>query len=120
MTAPKKPQDRQPKKPTVKDVGDGKRVTFPEHVLRVVDGKPEPLAVTVPLAALDDFELLDDLRAIDVDQNASRLPGILRKLIGDDYRNVMDALRDKTSGRVTVEAGTTFIKDLFEAVNPNS
>lgn len=108
MTAPKKPQDRQPKKPTVKAVDGGKQVTI------------SGVTVTVSDDAVNDFELLDDLRAIDVDKNAARLPGVLRRLVGDQYQAVMDGIRDKTTGRVTIEAGSEFLKDLFEVLNPNS
>jgi hypothetical protein len=108
MTAPKQPQDHKKQKPPVKDVDGGKQVTL------------SGVTVTVDSDSLNDFELLDDLRAIDVDKNASRLPGILRKLVGDDFSAVMDALRDEKTGRVTIEAGTEFVKDLFEVLNPNS
>ncbi len=121
MAAPKKPQDHLPKveKPKVEKVqvileeGDKKRT---------VDGQRTTIrgiTVTVLDESLDDFELLDDLRAVDVDHNASRLPALLRRLVGDDYRTVMDGLRDKTSGRVTIEAGSTFIRSVMEALNPN-
>lgn len=114
MTAAKKPQDHEGKKPTVKEVEGGKSVTFPE----LKNGDAKPLTVTVTTDALDDFELLDDLRAIDVDKKASHLPSLLRRLVGDQYPAVLDALR-APDGRVKIEAGTKFIKDLFGALNPN-
>ena len=122
----KQPQDRQGKKPTVKDIEGGKRVTFPDFPARARDGrttlrddKPVPLSVTVEFDALDDFELLDDLRAIDVDRNASRMPALLRRLVGDDYQLVMDSLRDQESGRVRIEPAQVWLRALMEALNPN-
>lgn len=74
------------------------------------------IVVTVPHANLDDFEVLDDIRAVQDQDDASRLPALLRRLVGaDDYRRVMDALRGET-GRVSVEAGSQFVLDLFEAL----
>ena len=109
MSEIKKPQDHLPKveKPKVEKVEGGKKVTL------------SGVTVLVPDEALDDFELLDDLRAVDVDKNASRLPALLRRLVGDDYTLIMDALRNKETGRVPIQSGTEFIRDLMGALNPN-
>ena len=121
-----KPQDHQGKKPKVKEIEGGKVVTFPDLVVKGADGsavmkdeKPIPLSVTVLNEALDDFELLDDLRAIDVDKNASRIPSLLRRLVGDAYGTVMNALRNE-KGRVQIEPAQLWLRDLMEALNPNS
>lgn len=120
------PQDHQAKKPKVKDVDGGRVVTFPDLVRKGADGKavlkdekPVPLSVTVLRESLDDFELLDDLRAIDVDKNASRLPSLLRRLVGDQFGDVMNALRNE-QGRVQIEPAQLWLKELMEALNPNS
>lgn len=107
--APAKPQDHLPKAetPKVEKVDGGRKVTI------------SGITVTVSDDALDDFELLDDLRAVDVDQNASRLPALLRRVVGDDYPTVMDALRKKGEGRVKILDATEFIRDLFGVLNPN-
>ena len=129
MSTIKEPQDHLPKveKPKVKDIDGGKLVTFPDLVAKtrggkpvLKDEKPVPLAVTVLTVALDDFELLDDLRAIDVDRNASRLPALLRRLVGDEFGSVMDALRDAETGRVQIEPASVWIRDLMGALDPNS
>jgi len=78
------------------------------------------ITVTVLDEAIDDFELLDDLRAVDVDGNAAHLPALLRRLVGDEYKTVMDGLRDKDTGRVSIESGSMFVKEIFGALNPNS
>lgn len=129
MSTPKKPQDHLEKvvKPKVESLEDGKRITFSDIPARdregkteVVDDKPRPLTVTVAFEALDDFELLDDLRAIDVDMNASRLPALLRRLVGDEYDDVMNALRNRETGRVQIAPAQVWIRRLMEALNPNS
>lgn len=119
--AVKQPQDHKPKdeKPKVDTVeveiveGDKKRMVPARRV--AIRG----VVVTVLDESLDDFEVLDDIRAVQDDEDSSRMPSLLRRLIGDDYRRVMDALRGP-NGRVSVEAGSTFVMDLFGALNPNS
>lgn len=96
----KKPADRKPK------AGAAKTVT--------VSG----VKVTVSADALDDFELLDDLASLQ-DGNGSRLPAILRRLVGDEYKRVLDDLRAE-NGRVTVVRASEFITELFKEIAPNS
>ncbi|WP_336630001.1 MULTISPECIES: hypothetical protein [unclassified Microbacterium] len=116
----KAPQDRQPKaeKPKVDTVeitigdGDAKRTVKARRV--AIRG----IVVTVPEENLDDFEVLDDMRALQDNQDPSRMPSLLRRLIGDDFRRVLDALRGE-NGRVSVEDGTKFVWDLIQALNPN-
>ncbi|MFJ4107887.1 hypothetical protein [Oerskovia enterophila] len=106
----KKPADHKPKaeKPKVEKVDGGRKVTHRGIVLTVED------------AAFDDFELLDDLRAVQDAEDASRMPSLLRRLAGEDgYRAVMAGLRDKKTGRVSVMDGATFVQELFEAISPN-
>lgn len=70
---------------------------------------------TVPAEALDDFELLDDLDEIETG-NAARLPRSLKRLLGEQYKDALDALRDQDSGKVGVEAGAEFFRELFESL----
>lgn len=90
----------------------GRRVTMQVTVGGTLD-------VDVPDEALDDFEVLDDIRAIQDDNDMSRLPSLLRRLVGAQYRDVLKALKGP-NGRVTTEAGSTFVMDLLQALNPNS
>ena len=100
----KKPADRKPK-----EAKDGSRTV-------TVRG----LEITVAGEVLDDFELLDDLGALDQGQG-QRLPSILRRIVGDEtFGLAMDVLRDETSGRVSVEEGARFVNEVLEAVSPNS
>ena len=100
----KKPEDRKPKA--------SEKPEWIEVTVRGVDLKIDP-------DALDDFELMDDLNELEQNENPVRLPSILRRLVGDQYREVMDALRGE-NGRVTVEAGSEFLSEVMEAVAPNS
>src|SRR5690606_21826337 len=103
--APKKPQDRKPKATEV-DGKDALQINF-----RDVD-------VTVPLTVLDDFELLDDLDALD-QGDATRLPRLLRRVAGDKYRALLDTARDG-DGHVSIEAGGNLVAELLAALDPNS
>jgi len=97
MAAPKAPQDRKPK------ATDG----FTAHVAGR-DWK-------IDREALDDFELLDDLGEVEAG-NPARLPSVLRRLLGEQYKPALEAIRDPKTGRVGVEAGSNFVNALFEAL----
>lgn len=99
-TAPKKPQDRKPK------VSDVHTVTVHGETL------------TVPADALDDFELLDDLARVESGEG-QRLPSLLRRLLGEDYKRALDLVRDEETGRVPLDAGATLVQDILGALNPN-
>lgn len=99
----------------VDDDGEPKFRTVPARrvVLRDIE-------VTVPEEALDDFEVLDDIRAVQDNKDGSRLPSLLRRLAGpDEYKKVLEGLRG-ANGRVSVEDGSKFVLDLFAALAPNS
>jgi hypothetical protein len=69
---------------------------------------------------LDDFELLDDLNALDQRDDPTRMPSVLRRFLGDaQFAKAMDACRND-KGRVTIEAGSEFVWDLMRELNPNS
>ena len=109
----------------MKAVPKGAKV--PEDRKPKAEPKPETLTATikgrdwsVPADALDDFELLDDLNALEQKGDVTRLPSVLRRLLGDQWRDAMDAMRDESTGRVTVEAGSEFVMSLMGALNPNS
>lgn len=106
----KKPADHKPKveKPKVEKVDGGRKVTHRGIVLTIED------------AAFDDFELMGDLHVLQAEQDPSRLPSLLTRLAGPDgYRAAMSGLRDKDTGRVAIMTASTFLQELFEALNPN-
>jgi hypothetical protein len=124
----KAPTDRQPKieKPKIEsveiDLADGfdddgapkfRKVPASRVMIRDIE-------VTVPKEALDDFELLDDIRATQDEHDMSRFPSLLRRLVGDEaYKTILDALRGP-NGRVSASDGAEFVYDVFKALNPNS
>lgn len=127
------PQDHQTKKPKIESVKvevpelDAKGMpTFDddgEQKTRTVDARRttvNDIEVTVLEEALDDFELLDDIRAAGDNGDASRLPSLLRRLVGDDYKRILDELRDPVTRRVSAAKGSQFVWDVFGALNPNS
>lgn len=112
MVAPKKPQDHQPKveKPKVVEGPDGWTVTH------------RGVTLTVLKESLNDFELLDDLSALQVDEkrSAHRIPLMLRRLAGDDgFKATMEKLRGE-NGRVPIPETVQFVLEVFRALNPNS
>ncbi len=120
MTTPKsatKPRTVVPndvKKPTDRQT---KATDKPDTFTVNVDGRDW----IVTGEAVDDFELLDDLHAYEDKGDATRLPSILRRLLGDDgYREAMGVLRDEDSGRVSIEAGANFVGNLLGGIDPNS
>lgn|GEM_PF-3549395 len=93
----KKPQDRKPKAGVV-----------------IVSG----VELVVDKDTLDDFELLDDMDRLQNGDN-TRLAPVMRRLTGDKFGEAMEALRGD-DGRVRLQAASEFIRDVFEAVDPNS
>jgi hypothetical protein len=105
----KRPQDHKPPetevKPVVEKVDGGRKVTH------------KGVTVTIPDEALDDFELLDDLREMEQTGNVSVLPSLLRRLAGPDgYKAVMEGLRNPDTGRVSAGDGAEYVQAIFEAL----
>jgi hypothetical protein len=101
----KQPEDHKPKAATE---SASRKVTVRDHEWVILE------------EALDDFELLDDLNALDQHDDPTRMPAVLRKLLGDQWKVAMDLLRDKESGRVSIKTGTEFVFELMTELNPNS
>ncbi|KFI56593.1 hypothetical protein [Bifidobacterium callitrichos] len=87
---------------------------------------PSPKTVTVHGVTLtidpelfDDYEIVEDLYDVQSGENPLKAVPLLRRLLGDKYEEVKDALRGE-DGRITSEALDTFLTDLMEAANPNS
>lgn len=104
-TAPKQPQDRKPK-----------QADLPETMTATVRGTEW----TVSVDALDDFELVDAFLQLQEGEDVTRLPFILRRLLGDQWKQAMDTLRSEDTGRVSIEDGAKFAGELMEALSPNS
>lgn len=127
-TTPKAPQDHKAKdeKPKVEEVeidvpdgndGDGNPKVRKAPARRVT---VRDIEVAVLDEALNDFEVLDDLRAAQDQNDPSRGPALLRRIAGDaQYKTILESLRGP-HGRVTVEDGMSFVWDLIKALNPNS
>lgn len=107
----KKPQDRKPPEPPkakVTQTDDGRDIEL------------EGVKVHVLNEALDDFELLDMMGRAEATQDASILPEVLRRFVGEDgYKAVMEHLRGP-NGRVKVTDAVPFINRLLGGADPNS
>lgn len=98
-TVVKKPQDRKPKQD--------------EPITVTVNG----VELTVPRDVLDDIELIDDINTVD-SGNVLAMPGLLRRMFGEQYPALVDAIRDPDTGRASMTKGADAMKLVFEAV-PN-
>lgn len=76
-------------------------------------------ALVPDVNVLDDMELVDDMSQLQ-DGNGLKIAPIMRKLLGDQYKNVLNDLRDEETGRVSVVVAAEFLEALMRAVSPNS
>lgn len=91
-----------------------KSVALNQPIEVKVDGK----AWSIKPSAVDDFELLEDLDAIDSGDPA-RIPKVMRRLLGNEqYAAAIEALRGK-NGVVSIEHAAKFFYKIVEAINPN-
>lgn len=76
---------------------------------------------TIDPESLNDLELMDDLRILDSGslEAALVMPRVLRAFLGDQYRGVLDSLRDPKTRRVGIDEGAKFIAELLGAISPN-
>lgn len=91
--------------------------------------KDRPKHVTVMgVDLVADPGLFDDLEIVELlsDMNAGTAEGsfaivpLLKRVTGDEYAAVKDALRDPDTGRVPIEAVGEFIKEFVKELAPNS
>ena len=74
----------------------------------------------IPRAAMDDFELLRDVRAIERGE-AQRYADVLEKMLEPaELQRAMDLLRDPETGRVSLTRGYLFTQRLITANIPKS
>lgn len=121
MGAPKKPQDRKPKaeKPKV----EKPKVTRTDRGFAVEHGG---VSISIDAEALNDFELLRDLgrmqdAALPDAKRLSMVTSVFDRFFGEEQgAQVINALRDKKTNRVTVQAASVFLFEVFGALNPES
>lgn len=95
----------------------------PKNQPRTVEVMGVTLAVSP--AIFDDLDMVEYLYDL---QNAQEGDGsgafaivpFLKKLCGDQYTAMKDALRDPDTGRVSIDKVSDFIAQLLEQVAPNS
>lgn len=120
----KKPADREPKKPTVKDFPGGKEITFHDIVVKDASGKailddeekPSSLKVLLQVEALDDYDLLEQMGKLDT--SPAILPAVLRGLLGDQAETVVNSHRDE-NGKAKFSEMNAWLMRLLGAFNPS-
>lgn len=83
------------------------------------------VAITIDPEVFDDLDMVEylyDLRHADTEggNGGMSIVPFLRKLCGDSYRDVKDALRDPNTGRIDMETLNGFIEELMGQLSPNS
>ena len=79
------------------------------------------VTVTVGPAIFNDLDMVDRQNAQEGDgSGAFAIVPFLKKLCGDQYTAMKDALRDPDTGRVSIDKVSDFIAQLLEQVAPNS
>ena len=81
--------------------------------------------VVIDNDALNDFELLRDLGklqdpSVPAPQKLAAVPAVFGRLLGSQEQHVLDGLRDKQSGRVRLEVASSWLFEVFKALNPES
>lgn len=93
--------------------------------------KDEPIVVSVKGVDLTvDPQLLDDLETLellsqlspadDTEPNMFAVVPLLKRLFGEKYKQVKNALRNKETGRISMEEVHDFIFEYLSKVSPNS
>jgi hypothetical protein len=121
MAAPKRPQDHKPK--AEKPKAAKPQVTRTDKGFQVVHGG---VSISIDAAALNDFELLRDLGrmqdvALPEARRLSMVTSVFDRFFGEEQgARVINSLRDKKTNRVTVQAASVFLFEVFGALNPES
>ncbi len=114
----KTPQDHKTKKATPKPKTAPEFEPFAGETRTV---EVQGLTLTITPDVFDDFELLDGIRRVDSGEPGAALlmPELLRAMVGDQYREVLDRLRG-ANGRVALRPAAEFLGNLMRAYDPNS
>lgn len=109
--------------------GEEKAVASRPDVVRTDEGfeiTHRGVKLHIPKDALDDFEMLRDLGKLQDPAVAENLklpliPAIFTRFFGDvQAGQVLDGIRDPESRRVKIADASTFLFEVFGAINPES
>lgn len=95
----------------------------PKNQPKTVEAMGVTLAVNP--AIFDDLDMVEYLYDLQASQEgdgtgAFAIVPFLKKLCGDQYTAMKDALRDPDTGRVSIDKISEFLAQLLEQVAPNS
>ena len=92
----------------------------PKQIATMLTATVRGIDVEVAPEALDDWELMEAIAAVDGGDQEAMMHAIVKRLIGPDaYAKAKGSVRDDT-GRVSAEAMGEFVGELFTALAPNS
>lgn len=82
------------------------------------------LTLTISPSVFDDLEILELLEQLapadGTEPNGLAIIPLLKRIFGTQYKDVKTALRDKTTGVITIDAVQSFITDFMRVAFPNS
>lgn len=78
----------------------------------------EGVKFDIDINIFDDFEIIDAFDEIN-QGNALRIAGVMRMIVGDRYRELLDVLRDEKTGRVPTERVAEVFTQIISDIAPN-
>lgn len=82
------------------------------------------IEITIDPQVFDDWKVLELLSLLEPPDNTEAKPfavvPLVKRILGNQYQYVMDALKNKETGRISSEEMTDFVKKIMEGVAPNS
>lgn len=82
------------------------------------------IEITIDPQVFDDWKVLELLYLLDPPDDTDAKPlaiiPLAKRILGNQYRYVINALENKKTGRNPIEEMTDFVKKIIEGVSPNS
>ena len=82
------------------------------------------IEITIDPQVFDDWKVLELLALIDHPDGTEAKPlaavPLVKRILGNQYQHVMNALENKETGQISPEEMTDFVKKIMEGVSPNS
>lgn len=82
------------------------------------------IEITIDPRVFDDWKVLELLSLLDPPDDTEAKPfavvPLVKRILGNQYQYVINALKNKETGRISSEEMTDFVKKIMEGVSPNS
>lgn len=119
MTTARKPAPRAATKPAAKKPADRKPKVIKQAGIMSANVRGKQWKIKEEV--LNDWEIMEMIGIIEHENNPAPMPIVLRALLGEEqYSQAKELIRDKKTGKITVEEGSKFLGEIFETFAPNS